>query len=235
MAAPNRIQATTGTTGNTFPTSLTTSAFGSSTKSGSMILVAVMADGLAASTLFTVTDTASNTYSRVATTNVANTDQVDIWVCYRNNGGASHTITAGNLGNTTAAIVAEEWSPSLGMVDVSKVATDVTGTSTAITTGASAVPSYNTGIVWVAAASASSTANYTVGAGFSNLTSVTSNPSKLGVESAIILSGGAQTGLMTLSVGATWLVAMVVIPPNGSKFEPYFTVGNGMSRSETAN
>lgn len=234
MAFPLRIQQTTGTTGASFPTTLTTSAFGSTTKAGSLIIVALMADGLAANQTFTMTDSAGNTYTRLVSNSSAGLDQVDIWACYNNKSGASHTITGGNLQNTTAAIIAEEWTGVMNIADTIN-AQSLTGASTAVSTGA-LTPQSTAGLVFVACAINSSAITYTVGGGFSNLTSVTSSPSKLATESKIMSGGGAQTGTMTLSSGNDWFVCMVVIPENGgSPGAPYIRVGDGMSRSEVAN
>lgn len=227
MSLPLRVQATTGTTGASFPTSLATTAFGATPKTGNIILVAIMADGLASSTQLTMTDLAGNTYTRLATSNINTIDQVDIWIGRVVKSVPSFTVTAGNLGNTTAAIVAEEWSGVLNMADVTATANDATGSSTAATATTPAT-AYSQAIVWVVCAINSSAITYTLGSGYTNLSQVTSNPSKLGVESKIITIGGTQTGNFTLSSGIDWMLCVATIPAGGGSLKSTTLPNSGL-------
>lgn len=208
-----RVQGTTGTTGATFPTSLATTAFGSTLGKGNAIIMAVIADGLPQSVYLKVTDTAGNQYVRIGTANINAVDQVDIWACWNTKAQASNIITVSGLPNTTAAIVAEEWSglPLDFSFDVTIKATDNTGTSTAVNSGTSTSTNYLNEIVWNAVFFSSSTATATVGTGYSNLTTVTSSPSKIAVQSKTVSALGTQNALMTLSAGASWGSVLVTI------------------------
>lgn len=211
--ALTRIQSTTGTTGATFPTSLTTSAFGTTPVGGNLLIVAVMADGLARFQQLTVTDLAGNQYIRLGSANINAVGQVDIWATWTIKGVASHTITAGNLANTTAAIIAEEWSgfPSTNSFDASKSATDNTGTSTAVASGSTGITQQSNELLFSATFFASNTVTATVGAGYSNLNTVTSSPSKLSAQSQVVVATGTQSATLTLSAGASWGTILVTV------------------------
>jgi hypothetical protein len=194
-----------------------------------------MLDGLPTSQSVTMTDSYTNSYTRLGTANIANIGQVDVWIGKVTTSGPSFTVTASNLGNTTASIIAEEWNGALYAVDVTKSATDNSGSSTSISTGASASTNYSEAIVFVAAAINSSSTTYTVGSGYSNLTSVVSSPSKLATESKTISVAGAQTGTFTISAGQQWVTVLVVVPQAGGSFGRQIGSVGGMSRSEVAN
>lgn len=222
-----RIQGTTGTTGATFPTSLAATAFATTPVGGNFIIVGVLADGLAKFQQLTVTDNAGNAYVRLGSANINAVDQVDIWAAWSIKGVASHVITAGNLANTTAAIIAEEWSgaPSCNSFDQLKTATDNTGTSTAVASGSTLTTQYPNELLWSATFSASSTVTATVGAGYSNLTSVTSSPSKIFVQSQVVAATGTQSAALTLSAGSSWGTVLVTISDTAFNHKKWLNSG----------
>lgn len=216
-ATPTRIQGTTGTTGATFPASLTTTAFGSSVTTGNAILVALLVDGLAASTTFTMVDSVGNSYSRLSTSNQNNIDQVDMWLATNVTGGSGITITAGNLGGTTAAIIAEEWSGVSTVTPSSALDQQTTATNTsttAVSVGPTSATTTANDVIWYVVGSSGSVTN-TTATGFSNATSVVSNPSTLLVQSKVVSSTGTQSASSTLSSAQSWEALVVAVKGSG--------------------
>lgn len=208
-----RIQGTTGTTGATFPTSLATTAFATKPTAGNALLVAVIADGIANAQPLTMTDNAGNHYFLLGRARIQSVDQVDIWGAWSIKGATSHVITAGNLGNTTSSIIAEEWSglPSLKSLDISISASDNTGTSTAVNSGTSGTTDWPNEMLWSATVASSATATATAGSGYSNLTTKVSSPSTLYVQSQVVAAQGTLSGALTLSTGASWITILVSV------------------------
>lgn len=191
-----RAQGTVGTTGATFPTSLTTTAFAGSVVVGNLIKVGLMLDGQATAQTTTCTDSKGNTYTRQSTAFQTGIGQVDIWATVVTTGGAAMTITCGGLGNTTAAIIAEEWSGNAVSPTLDQQ-TSAIGSSTTANPGTTAATTVAVDLVWMAVGVAA-TGAATVGAGYSNLTGETSSPSKLWVQSKTVAATGTQTGTMTI-------------------------------------
>lgn len=193
-----------GTTGATFPTTLTSATgFANPLTIGNTVIIRLMLDGQASAQTTTMVDSAGNTYTRRGTEFLTSIDQVDIWQTTVTKTGAGVTVTAGGLGNTTASLIAEEWVGTL-VFDKTTQALDASGTSTAINTGATATTTAANELVIVAASASSATAAFTVGSSYSGLTQKVSSPSTLATESKIVTSTGTQTGTFTLGAGAQW-------------------------------
>lgn len=193
----SRVQGWVGTTGNTFPTSLTSAASGSSVTAGHLLMVALMLDGQTVAETTTMTDNkGGNTWTRLSTNFQSGIGQVDIWACVVTNGGASMTVTAGGLGNTTAALIIEEWSGNASS-SILDQQTSTNGSGTSVSVGPTSATTHANDLIWVAVGVAA-TGAATVGSGYSNLTGEVSNPSKLWVESKVVSATGAQTGTLTI-------------------------------------
>lgn len=238
--AISRIQITTGTTAATFPTSLGATAFPSATTARSTIFVAAFVDGLAASTLFTVTDNFGNTYRRLGTVNINATGQLDTWACFNNKGGAAHVVTIGNLANTTAALICEEWKGIGLALDALSSASDATSTSTVVVVPASTTTAVADEVVFYATGASVASAAFTTATGYSNLNQLNTSPSTLGLQSKIIAAQSTQSATNSFTGAADWFGIIVSIPiaKGAAAFGndgAYLSVGNGMSRSEVAN
>lgn len=208
-----RVQGWVGTTGATFPTTLTSAASGSSVTAGDLLLVALMLDGQATTEPTTMTDNkGGNTWTRLSTAFLTGVGQVDIWGCVVTNGGAGMTVTAGALANTTAALVIEEWSGAAAS-SILDQQTSGTGTGTTASPGTTAATTNANDLIWMAVGN-SATGAATVGSGFSNLTGEVSNPSKLWVQSKTVAATGTQTGSMTLP-SASYEACLVAIKAAG--------------------
>lgn len=208
-----RVQGWLGTTGATFPTTLTSAASGSSVTATNLLLVGLLLDGQTVAETTTMTDNkGGNTWARLSTAFQSGVGQVDIWGCVVTNGGASMTVTAGGLGNTTAALIIEEWS---GAATSSILDQQTSGTGTGVTAnpGTTATTTNANDLIWMAVGN-STTGAATVGSGFSNLTGEVSNPSKLWVQSKTVAATGTQTGAMTLP-SASYEACLVAIKASG--------------------
>jgi len=100
------VQATNGNNGSgPGSSSVTTTAFGSSTTTGNAIIVSVYWDISLSSNLTSVSDNKSNIYTLIGTVFTdANNNACQHAYCLNATGGASHTVTA-NFSNANAAFV----------------------------------------------------------------------------------------------------------------------------------
>lgn len=197
-----------GTTGATFPTSLTTNASPGTVTVGNVIMVALLLDGQTTAQATTMVDSKLNTYTRQSTAFQTGIGQVDVWTTVVTTGGTGVTLTGGGLGNTTAAIIVEEWSgnASSSILDQQASAASL-GTTASV--GPTAATTNASDLVW-AAFGVALTAAATVGAGYSNLTGEVSNPSKLWVESKVVAATGTQTATLTIT-SASYEACIVAI------------------------
>jgi hypothetical protein len=233
----SRVQGTVGTTGNTFPTSLSTSNFGSSVTGGNAILVAVLLDGESSTQAITVTDTQSNAYSRIATVLQSGTDQVDVWLATNVTGGSSFHVTVNSINNTTTAIIAEEWngiSPIAPASTVDQSTTNSASSSSAMSVGPTSATTNAVDVVWLAFGATGSTTTSTTASGFSNPTKEISNPSALFVQSMVTAATGTQSGATTLSASVNWEGIIIAIK-TGSPVVPATTPTLMPSNPRTGN
>jgi hypothetical protein len=174
-------------------------------------VVALLVDGLAASQLFTVADNNSNTFTRLKTININSTAQLDVWTATVGTGRSGHTVTAGNLTNTTAALIVEEWAGYSGAVDASATASDATSLSATVSVSPTGTPVNANEAVFFATAASTASAAFTTASGYSNLNQLNSNPSTLGLQSKTISAVATQSASNTFSPASDWLGIIVTL------------------------
>lgn len=233
-----RVQAVTGTN-TSFASSVTSDSFTS--KLGNFLVAVVEADVVAQNGI-TVTDNKGNPWSRAVSVSLASIFDLEIWYAPIQIGGSGHTVTgADNGGGVDSVIIVEEWSNVnfTSPYDVSTGASDNTGTSTALNSGATESLSVEDELVICAGVISAAGVSLSLGSGYSNLTTASTSFSILGLESKVI-SGtkDAQTGLMTANSVSTWICNVATFrqenDTNIGNYPKYIKVGQGMSRSEGA-
>jgi hypothetical protein len=196
-----RVQAFSGTN-TTFASSVTTSS--ATTTVGNILIAIVEADTVAQNGI-TVSDNKGNTWTRVISTALAATFDLEVWVAQITTGGASHTVTAtDNGGGVDSLIIVEEWSGA-ATSSVADQSVGATGTvSSAANSGASGTTTQADEVV-IGAVVASGNRTFTLGAGYSNGTKVNTTFSSLFFESQIVSATGTQTATATISANVSWV------------------------------
>jgi hypothetical protein len=195
-----RVGVHTGTN-TTFASSVTTASWTSTT--GNLLIAVVEADTVAQNGI-TVTDSKSNTWSRLISTSLAATFDLEIWYTVLTTGGASHTVTAtDNGGGVDSLIIVEEWSGSA--TSPADKSAGATGTvSTALNSGSSGVLAQAAELI-ICAGVASGNVTMTAGGSFTNLNKVNTVFSTLAFASQVVASTSAVTGTMTSGTIGSWV------------------------------
>lgn len=194
-----RVQAFSGT--NTgFASVVTTSAV--TTTLGNMLVAIAQADTVAQNGI-TVTDSKTNSWTRVKSVSLAAVFDLEVWVTVLTAAGASHTVTAtDNGGGVDSLIIVEEWSGEAA--SPSDVSAGTSGSSTALNSGATGTTAQANEMVMCAGVS-SGNVTMTAAGSFSNLTKVNTTFSTLAFESQIVSAAAAQTGVMTSGTANSWV------------------------------
>ena len=184
-------------------TSATSIHFSANPIAGNAILVAVAVNNATSNRVSSVTDSASNTYTR-AISQLGTGQDVEIWYALNiTSGGATHTVTATAVSGDAITFDAQEVS-GISSSSALDVKTGSSGTGTALSSGATTTPNKPTEFVFVAG-SQTATRPYTVGAGYSNLDQNTGNSLiSVAAESKVISSAVAQTGAMSIDTSQNW-------------------------------
>lgn len=198
--AISRVQGTNGHNLDGSTSTIVATAFGSSITAGNAIIVGVMRDGAASTS---VTDTFGNKYLKIVDS--ANlTRRCEIYYCASALAGAANVVTS-NGGFNDGVIFAEEWSglAKIGAYDTQKFGIRIAGAASPLSTGASSVTRTQNELVFVAGEiDISGTTNLTVGAGYSNFATDRSNFIVGAIESAVVSTNAAQTATMVTDATA---------------------------------
>lgn len=203
---PALIQSTSGTNATGATTSTATSAFGSPNIRGNTILVAIANDGSNKS-VSKVADTLGNTYVKVVSSPPGDTVTAEIWAAFNILPGSSNVVTATQASND-GVIFAQEWSGILpSPIDQTSGAT---GGGASMSTNTPST-SFSSEVVFVAGEMDIVGSNaLSVGAGYSNFSTLSSNVIRGAVQSNITTSTGGQSSsmVMTAQGGASWRIAV---------------------------
>jgi hypothetical protein len=211
-AVPQQVQAASGI--NTTFLSSVSATFGSPNSVGNMILVAWEGDEVTANGGNTPTDTAGNTYVRLASVNIALDHELEVWVCYNCKQKAGNVVTVTDTGGgVNSIVIVEEWIgvSTLALIDQTAGAS---GNGTALSSGATATTTNERDLLWVAGNVDVPTGSnvLSLGTNFSNLTqNTTPGFSCLGIESRVVNGRAAYTGLFTSSISQSWSCIIVAM------------------------
>lgn len=215
----SRIQQTSGTN-ITFASTVTTTAFGSDTTAGNILIAIAEADTVAANGI-TVTDSKGNSWTRVDSESVASTFDLELWYTVITTGGSSHTVTATDTGGgVDSLLIVEEWSgQSVSPADKNASAQDDSGSSTALDSSATTATAQANELI-IGAGVCSGAITLTEGATFSNKTQVNTVFSTLAFESKTVSVIGTYNATFTASAGGSWACIVATfkdVNPGGGK------------------
>jgi hypothetical protein len=197
-----------GVTANNTTGTATTGAFASSPTVGQLIVLSIADDSGDTVTVGSVTDSASNTWHRIWA--VGSTASLQQWYCIPTATTASFTITA--HWDTTATgrvtVVAQEFSGFTGTPTVDIVGTPQGATNTAPTSLAY-TPAQANEIIIGSANHASTTSAFSLGSGYSNLTTVNAANAAVAQESKVITSIASQQAVFAIAASRAWVCNII--------------------------
>lgn len=201
---------------STGSTPMTSSAFGSSTTTGNLIVVSVSDDGGTAGGITSVTDSKSNTYTKIANEQ-AGSSTLSMWYAKNITGGASHTVTiAWNTGLVSqASFVAQEFSGCDTSSPLDRF-TGATGSSTSPSSGATAATTTDAQLVVGGVAYFGTAVTPSAGSGYTNANSVAFTNASGSEESKVIALAAAQTATFTLSGSRDWSCGVATFKASGA-------------------
>lgn len=195
-------QSNSGAAGTT-PQALT--AFSSSVAVGDLIVVLAGGDGGLTGLATSVTDSLGNTYTRVPSFDIANaggTLNLDAFYAVVSTGhsGASNVITLNfDSVNENCVIVAQHFNGFTGVATLDKKSTSSNTTSTTITSGATATLATAVELVVGLGIHDSTVSAITLGAGYTNLTTVSVAARQAAMESKVVAATTAVTATFTIA------------------------------------
>lgn len=196
----NRIQVFSGTN-TVFGSTVTTSDVIATP--GNLVIAIAEADTVAQNGI-TIADNKSNTWSRLISTSLASTFDLEIWYSVITTGGSGYHVTAtDNGGGVDSLIICEEWAGSMSVPQDQSVGATGVANPNANSGASTAITQSNELVIGAVVAGGNDT--LTLGAGYSNLTQVNTNFSTLGFESKLVNAIAAQTVTFTINTGVSWV------------------------------
>lgn len=197
--------------GNTASNTTGTATTGSlgTTQAGNLIVLTVVDDGAGTTEITGVTDNKSNTYTKVpitGTNNVlTNAASTQMWYAPLTAGGAGHTVTvAWNTAATARTTVVAQYFIGFNNTPTLDVQVSTTGTSTSANPGTTPSTNHAPELVVIGAGHASTTSAFTLGSGYTNLTTVSVANAQIAQESKTVAATGTQTGVLTIAASRAW-------------------------------
>lgn len=209
-----------------------------STLQGSLILVFIGTSALT-DTVSTVTDNGGNSYAKAYGVASGTGGNTELWYSDNSNPTTSVVVTF-SASITTKSVFVREYSGMSQAATCFDRTVSTSGSGTAVSTGASSATQDAAELVVCSCSCLGTNPTNSVGAGFGNYASqaLLAGASLHSIEDMTVTSLGAQTGLMTaggtLPVWDVGVATFVIAPGRGLVYQPHVTVGNGMSRSESA-
>lgn len=186
-------------------TPATTPAFTNALAVGQLIVVFCGSDGGATGNITSVTDSKGNTYTQVPGFNTANgggTLDVDCWYAVVTTGhtGAAPTVSVNfNAAATNMNAIVQIFNGFTGTPTLDQSHTSDNTSSTTVTSNASAATVQAVELVVGGGVHASTVSAWTLGTGYTNLTSSDVGARSAAMESKVVSSTGAQTATFTLA------------------------------------
>lgn len=211
----------TGTASNTTGIAVTSSL--GTTVAGQLIVVSYADDSATGTTFTSMTDNAipANTYVAADSFRL-NAVTYRMFYARVVTGNAAHTVTA--VWSTVAAgrctLVAQYFNGFTGTPTIDQ-ATGGTGTGTSANTGITTGTTINANeLVVVGAAHAATVSAFTLGAGYTNLGTVSVANAQIGQESKVIAATGTQTGVLTIAASRAWASSIATFYDNTGVVTP---------------
>jgi hypothetical protein len=188
----------------------TTGSLGT-TAAGQLIVITVSDDGAGTTEITSITDTYGNTWAKVpngGTNNVLqNSSSTQMWYAALGVGkaGASHTVTVNwNTAATGRVTVAAQYINGFTGTPTLDKSTGAIGTSTSASPGTTAATTNANEVVVIGVGHAGLTTSMSLGAGYTNLTTIEAANASVGQESKVVAATGTQTGTMGITASRAW-------------------------------
>lgn len=194
-----------GVTANNATGSAVTGAFGVTTVIGQLIVLTIVDDSAGLTSVTSVTDNKGNTYTRIATP-LASTATMQMWYAVLSAAGSGHTITVAwsTAATGRVAVAAQYFDGFTGTPTLDQARHLATGSSVTANPGTTGTTTDANEIIIIGAGHGGTTSAFSLGAGFTNLSTVNVANAAVGQESKIVSSTGTQTGTMTIAASRTW-------------------------------
>lgn len=204
-----------GTTGNGTTTPLNSTDFGSSVTTGNMIVVTIGDDGGAPGIVSNVTDTQGNTYTKILESSTTAT--LGMWYAKNVTGGASFHIivTWNNVDAGRCSFSAQEFSGCDTTAPLDK-STSGTGTSTAPSSGNTAVLSQSNELVVGGVVHGGATSAISLGSGYTNLNTVNVANAAQAQESKVVVANTAVSATFAIVASRDWVCGVATFIPPGT-------------------
>jgi hypothetical protein len=181
------------------------------TVAGQLIVITVSDDGAGTTEITSITDSFGNTWTKVpngGTNNVlTNGSSTQMWYAVLGVGkaGAAHTVTANwNTAATGRVTVAAQYINGFTGTPTLDQSTGAIGTSTSASPGTTGSTTQANEIIVIGSGHAGVSAAYSLGAGYTNLTTVAVANAGVGQESKVVAATGTQTGTMAIATSQSW-------------------------------
>jgi hypothetical protein len=196
----------------------TTPAFTNSFAVGQLVVVCIAFDG-GANAVTSVVDNAavSNTYNLISTASVGNGTTMYLATYYSiiTTAKASPTVTVNyNSAATNADVCVQYFNGFVGTATLDKSVAQTNASSTTCTSGASAATTQSVELVVGMGVHISTTSAFTLGAGFTNLTTNNIAARAVAMESLVTASTGAQTANFSIAAARVNAGAVVTFYDN---------------------
>ncbi len=176
------------------------------TTTGNLIVVAVSVSVNTLNSVTSITDSQTNTYTRIRSTLYGSSAECELWYAINITGGTLPTVTV-NHTVSSVAFTMREYSGLATVSPLDKGISAVATTGTAMSSGATAATTQADELVLGYMASGGTT-SYTLGTGYGNLTQVSNSSVTSGLEYLTVSSTGAQTSTATLSLSGVWCMGV---------------------------
>lgn len=178
-------------------------AFGTSVAVGDLIVVLAGGDGGQTGDATGVTDSLGNTYTRVPSFDFANTGgtlNMDAWYSVATHAGASNVVSlAFNAANENCVLVVQHFNGFVGTATLDQKHTSSNATGTSSTSGATGTLAHATSLIVGLHIHDSTVSAFTLGTGYTNLTTVSIAARQAGMQSKVVAATTAVTSLMTIA------------------------------------
>lgn len=205
----------TKTTAKTVGSTTSTNVWTGNTSTGNCILFGISTDSGLTTAVTSVTDSQSNTYTKVfgVVTGGGAIATLDLWVAKNITGGTTPTITANLGGAYITGIIAREYSGLDIYNPVDVFLTAASGASSnALAVGPAAMTSYGKSVLVGFGSTGDSGNTYTAGTGYSNvITLKVGTTLDLGMEDRKVLAAEQFRAAMAITNVSDWAMAIIAL------------------------
>lgn len=195
-----------GTTCSVTTSPCTTTNFASTVVAGDLIVVTVVDDAGIAEPGMTVTDTGGNTYTRIADTLSNDTGTATVWYAPVTTGGAAFHVIVTDAGGAFARLdaVAQEFNGFTGTPTFDKVSAFTSGSSVSPLSLTSGTLTQANELVVGSFAHYATVSVFSLGAGYTNLGTVSVANAANAQESKVVAATTAVTAGATIAASREW-------------------------------